>query len=104
MAEILEFILAFVAVAVYGTEEKPRHPIWRNGVRVVAFAGVLVSTASYLNMFGNFDFPLFIVLIWGICSLLVISAEYYVGSKKVCLAAFIVYPIWLAVVLLIEKQ
>ena len=104
MAEILEFILAFVAMAIYGTEEKPRHPIWRNSVRTIAFAGVLVSIASFLNIFGAFEFPLVIVLIWAICSLLVISAEYYVGSKKVCLAAFIVYPIWLAVVLLIENQ
>jgi len=104
MAEILELILAFVAVAIYGTEEKPKHPIWKNSVRTVAFTGVLVSIASFLNVFGSFEFPLFIALIWAICSLLVISAEYYVGSKKVCLAAFIVFPIWLVIVLLVENQ
>ena len=104
MADIIELILTFVAVTIYGTEEKPRHPIWRNSVRTVAFGGVLISIASFLNLLGDLKFPIVVVLIWVICSLLVISAEYYVGSKKVCLAASIVLPIWLAVALLTESR
>ena len=104
MVEILELVLAFVAVAIYGTEERPRHPLWKNSVRTVAFGGALISSASFLNLLGGFVFPLVVGVIWGICSLLLLMGEYYFGSKKIWLAAVLVFPIWLALGLLSESQ
>jgi len=63
MAEIPELILAFVAVAIYGTEEKPKHPLWRHSVRTVAFSGVLISTAGFLNLLSDLEFPIVQILI-----------------------------------------
>jgi hypothetical protein len=97
MVEILELVLTFVTVWIYGTDDKPRHPIWRNSVRIVAFTGAFVSAASLLSILGNFEVPRVATLIWALCSLIVISAEYYVGSKKVFLAAVIVFATWLAI-------
>ena len=104
MVEILELIVSFLAVWIYGTDDKPRHPIWRNSVRTIAFAGTLVSSASFLGFLGAIQFPLILTLAWALCSLIVISAEYYVGSKRVCLAAFIAYPIWLAIAIYTEAR
>jgi hypothetical protein len=50
MAEILEFTLAFVAIAIYGTAEKPRHPIWRNSIRTVAFALAAIAHAAFARV------------------------------------------------------
>ncbi|WP_152612147.1 hypothetical protein [Leisingera sp. ANG-S5] len=97
MAEALEFVVTFLAVWIYGTEDRPKHPIWRNGVRIVAFSGIIVSAAGFKGLLGSFEFPLIFTLVWGGCSLVVISAEYYLGSKRICFAAFVAYPIWLAV-------
>ena len=102
MAEILELVVTFLAIWIYGTEENPRHPFWRNSVRFIAFSGIFISTAGFLGLFGSFEFPFVITVIWALCSLIVISAEYYVGSKKLCLAAFIAYPIWLAIAIATE--
>lgn len=102
MVEILELVVTFLAMWIYGTEDNPKHPFWRNSVRTVAFSGIFVSTAGFLEFFGSFEFPFLITLIWGFCSLIVISAEYYVGSKKICLVAFIAYPIWLAIAIATE--
>lgn len=102
MAEILELVVAFFAAWIYGTEDKPKHPIWRNSVRTIAFSGILVSTVGFLGFLGSFEFPIGIVLLWVFCSLIVISAEYYMGSKRICLAAFIAYPIWLTIAIATE--
>lgn len=98
MEDILELVTAIVAASIYGTEDKPRHPFWRNSVRTIAFAGAFVSAASLLNMLGGFEVPLFITLIWAFCSLIVITAEYDAGSKKVGVAAFVTAAVWSIVV------
>ncbi len=103
MAELLELILSYFAIWIYGTEDRPKHPVWRNSIRTVAFSGILVSVAGFLGMLGSFEFPFIIILIWAFCSLIVITAEYNVGSRKVCLAAFIAYPIWLAIAIYSEQ-
>ena len=98
MDDILEFILAIISVTIYGTEDKPRHPFWRNSIRAIAFIGVFVSAASFLNMFGDYEFPFLIISIWALCSLIVLSAEYYAGSKAVGLAALGAFLLWIVIV------
>lgn len=102
MTEILEVIIGLLAIWIYGSEDRPRHPIWRNSVRTIAFSGLLVSTASFLGKLGSVRFPLPLIVIWAVCSLVVIMAEYDLGSKKLCLAAFILYPLWLVLVIVTE--
>ncbi len=102
MADILELVVTFLAIWIYGTEDNPRHPFWRNSVRTVAFSGAFISTAGFLSLFGSFKFPFVITTIWVFCSLIVITAEYHAGSKKLCLAAYIVCPIWLAIAIATE--
>lgn len=103
MDEVYEILLQLLALTIYGYEEKPKHPLWRNSVRTVAFVGAFISIASLLNLLGNIEFPMFVTLIWGICFVIVITAEYELGSKRVCLAAFIVFSIWLAVLISVEN-
>ncbi|WP_133840692.1 hypothetical protein [Pelagimonas phthalicica] len=103
MAELLELVVSLLAVGIYGTEDRPRHPIWRNSIRTIAFAGLLVSVADVLGILGSVEFPFVVTLVWAFCSLIVITAEYYVGSKRVCLAAYIAYPIWLAILIYSER-
>ena len=102
VVEFLDLILAYLAVWVYGTEDRPRHPVWRNSIRIVAFSGLLVSAAWYGGVLGSVEFPYVVILIWAICSLIVLVAEYDLGSKKVCLAAFIAFPIGLAIAIYSE--
>lgn len=99
MDEIAELFIAAMSIAIYGTDDKPRHPIWRNSVRLVAFCGAFVSIASLSGWLNDTTFPMALVVTWGVCALIVLSAEYYVGSKKVCYAALTVFAIWLLVVL-----
>ena len=104
MEDILELIVSFLAAWIYGTDDNPKHPIWRNSVRTIAFTGILVSSAKFLGFLGAIQFPLILTLVWALCSLIVITAEYYVGSKRVFLAAFIAYPIWLTIALYTEAR
>ncbi len=100
MAEILELIVVFLASIIYGSEGSPRHPIWRNLIRFIAFSGAVVSVFSLLGLLGKYDFPIVVVAVWSICSLIIISAEYYVGSKKVAFAALTASAVWFLVVLI----
>ncbi|PIB25651.1 hypothetical protein BFP76_00515 [Amylibacter kogurei] len=103
MIEIIaEIIVTFLGWTIYGSEENPRHPFWRNSVRTVAFLGAFISIASFLNILGDFEFPRVVVGFWAVCSLMVILVEYYIGSKKVCLAAFVVCAIWFIVGILTQ--
>ena len=96
MESVLEFAAAFVAIWIYGTKDNPRHPVWRNTVRIVAFSGAFFCLGFLLNLFGGFDFPVIVILVWLFCSVIVISAEYYVGSKPVCYVALLVFAALIA--------
>ena len=96
----LEFVLAIISHIIYGTEDKPRHPIWRNTVRVIAFSGTIIAAASLLNFLGNIVVPFPIIMIWILCSLIVVSAEYYAGSKKIVLIALGVFAVLLALAII----
>ncbi len=96
MAELLELASALFAVAIYGTEERPRHWSLRCGLRLVVFAG-----AVYALLYLAFDFlvwpvPLFIQGLWGFALITVAMAEYYVGSKKLSLGAWAIAACLLA--------
>lgn len=100
MEEILELIVMFLARTIYGSEGRPRHPFWRNLIRFIAFGGALASVCNMLGLIGEIEFSIIIVIIWSICSLIVVCAEYYIGSKKVAYAAITVSVLWFLVVLI----
>lgn len=99
LVPILEAVVAFLAIAVYGTEQNPRHPILRNTVRLIAFGGAPISGAIVLGVVNNIEFPLLVTFVWAVCSLIVLSGEYYIGSKKIAYVAIAVAVIWLITVI-----
>ncbi|MEM7056252.1 MAG: hypothetical protein AAF557_01560 [Pseudomonadota bacterium] len=87
MEGILELVSLFVADGVYGTQERPRHPIWRNALRVFVFSGALVA-AWHLFTFNTWpNIHIVFSVIWGLAFLTVFSAEYYLGRPWLSLAA-----------------
>ena len=86
MDSILEFIAAIVAVGIYGTEDKPRHPVWRILLRIVAFGGGGFALANILLPLGV-DVPIVISVLWGFSLLIVLSAEHHFGRAWLSFAA-----------------
>jgi hypothetical protein len=98
MVEIIELFIAAVSFAIYGTDERPRHPFWRNAVRTVAFTGAIIFLASLLGWL-NIIFPMALTLFWCLCGLIVLCAEYEIGSKNVAYAALGTFAILLITLL-----
>ncbi len=90
MAEILELVCSFVAIFIYGSESRPRHPIWRNSFRIIAFGGSISILVNLLTTWSFPDFASPLILPWLLCSIVVLLGEYYVGSKRLGVAASIV--------------
>lgn len=89
MVTILEILTAIVAVGIYGTVEKPRHPIWRNTLRTIAFSGSIF--VSY-HMFRFNEWPdvhMTVSVAWAFGLFIVFSAEYDCGRPWLSLAAAI---------------
>ncbi|MFD1158167.1 hypothetical protein [Roseovarius aestuarii] len=97
MAEALELIFSFVAIGIYGSEERPRHPVWRNSIRIVAFAGAAIVYAILLAEWDLPDIASFLILPWLACSCVVLLGEYYLGSKKLGVVAIIIMLLLLVV-------
>lgn len=89
MEAILELIFALLAITIYGTEERPRSPIWRNTVRIIAFGGALLSGLGLLGLIPVIDYPIAAMVLWIVCGLIVLVGEYEVGSKRVTIAAVV---------------
>ncbi len=98
MVEILELIIAALGWLIYGSEEKPKHPIWRNTVRVIAFAGAAVLVAVMLDLAGNIQVPLIVSAFWFVCFMIVFSAEYYIGSVIIAYAAIATFALMALVI------
>ena len=98
MVEVLELIIDALGWLIYGSEEKPKHPVWRNTVRVIAFSGAAVFVAAMLNLTGNIEVPLIVSGLWFLCFMIVFSAEYYIGSVKVAYAAIATFAILVLVI------
>ncbi len=97
METVLELIIQYLGLAIYGTEEKPRHPIWRNIVRLIAFSGAAFSILHMLDMTGSTSVPLVISALWLVTFMIVLSTEYYFGPKKLAYAIIAVFLIWISV-------
>lgn len=80
MDAIFELVITVFATWIYGTELRPRHPVWRYILRAIAFGGAFVAALSLLNIPSDFDVPLWLEVFWMFCFVTVMSAEYYVGN------------------------
>ena len=96
MTEILEAVGAFFAIFIYGSEENPKHPIWRTALRAAFLVGYAVSVAT---LFGLIDvaFPLWLTILWIACWGVILMAEFEVGSKAMGVLAALLLPLWLAI-------
>ena len=65
-------------MCIYGTEDRPRHPFWRNALRTVAFGGAPIAL---LVIFGVLA-PLLLAfsIMWTCSLLIVLMAEYEIGK------------------------
>ncbi|NSX56145.1 hypothetical protein [Parasulfitobacter algicola] len=101
MTEILELIIGRIVVCIYGTEKNPRHPIWRNITRTIAFGGAAVAMINILYFSAEIEIPTAIIVVWMLCFLTVFTAELYVGSY-IMLATSCVFGLLLFGTLLIS--
>jgi hypothetical protein len=97
MEAILELLIGLLGYAIYGTSERPRHPLLRNMVRLIAFGGTAIAVAFLFGLTGGFKFFPFVIFVWLLCSLIVIYAEYYLGNPKIAHAAAMAYTLLFAV-------
>jgi hypothetical protein len=87
LEEIFEIIVNFLGYLFYGTDRKPRHPFWRNSVRVLGFGGAWISIMSLTGIFPGFLLPLPIMVVCTICGLIVLVTEHEFGATKIAYAA-----------------
>jgi hypothetical protein len=99
----LELLVHVAAGTIYGTPEKPRPAYLRGLVRVVAFAGAMAVFAALAGAVDLGGVPRLVFLPWALCGLIVILAEYELGSKwigitawAVVVALFVVGLVWTA--------
>jgi predicted membrane protein len=87
MEAIVELIAGIVAVGIYGAEDRPRRPFWRNSLRVMVFSGVFFAVAKYQSLFKGIEVPLALTIIWALGLFIVFSAEYYIGRPWLSFSA-----------------
>ena len=87
MEAVLEIVLNVLAVGIYGTPEKPRHPVFRNTVRLIAFGGSVIMLAEFVGLVSNIQKPMAAMSVWLVCGVIVLLAEYDLGSPRIAIAA-----------------
>ena len=97
MDDILELAIQYIGWSIYGSKEKPRHPIWRNTVRTVAFCGAAFSVVHMVGMTGGISIPMAISALWFVTFLIVLSTEYYFGKRNLAYAIIAAFLIWISV-------
>ena len=80
MDDVVELLANLLGIGIYGTDERPRHPFWRNALRVFVFGGGVVVACSLLSLFGAEQVPKALVLVWLLGVAIVFGAEYYLGK------------------------
>ncbi len=92
--DFIELVWQLLAVQIYGTPEHPSRPIWRNTLRTIAVVGPLISIGTMLNLWGGFSLPLGVHLIWMVCALFILPAEFFLGSKRIWGGIVVVLLTW----------
>lgn len=90
MDDVLEFLVGLFATFVYGTKDRPKHPVWRNTLRTFVFGGSVVAVLNQLGIAGEFDVPVWLIAVWLFCFVTVMLAEYYVGKPWLSLVTLII--------------
>ncbi len=99
MELVLEGLLTVAAFLIYGTEAKPRPPILRFVVRVIAFGGLAVALA-WVSFWPNVPAPpIYVTLPWMLVALTVLLAEHDLGSKRLAYASIAGLTLLVAVAL-----
>jgi multisubunit Na+/H+ antiporter MnhB subunit len=82
---IVEVIATILSILIYGTEEKPRHPIWRFLLLSYTFVGFMVMAAGFLGFVDEDDIPRVLIFIWALSCVVALLGEFEFGSKKIAL-------------------
>ncbi len=88
MEIILEGVLTVAAFLIYGTEARPRPPILRFVVRVIAFGGLAVALAWVTFWPHVAGPPIYVSLPWMLMALIVLLAEHDLGSKRLAYLSY----------------
>ena len=88
MEIVLEGLLTAAGYLVYGTPAKPRPPILRFLVRVIAFGGLAVAVAWVIFWPDVAGPPMYVTLPWILSALIVMLAEHDLGSKPLAYVSF----------------
>ena len=99
MEIVLEGLLTVAAFLIYGTEAKPRPPILRYVVRVIAFGGLAVAIAWVIFWPDVAGPPMYVTLPWMLVALIVLLAEHDLGSKPLAYVSFAGLALLIAVAL-----
>ncbi len=78
---VLEAALTVAAYLIYGTKSKPRPPLLRFVVRVIAFGGLPIALA-WMSFWSDVAAPIYVILPWALSVLIVLLAENDLGSKR----------------------
>ena len=99
MEIIVQGVLAVMGFAIYGTEDKPRHPIWRTFFRTAVIGGGLYGLATQALLLPSVNLSNWIVGLWILCWWLLIEAEFHIGLKSICYFAVAIGFVLLVMVL-----
>ncbi|GLQ36227.1 hypothetical protein GCM10007939_25110 [Amylibacter marinus] len=84
---IIDLIVSFLSYCIYGTEERPRHWVWRYSVRAIAFIGGAFVLAAVLSLSWVIYPSGLWLLLWFPCMVTVVFAEFHLGSWRVGIGA-----------------
>ena len=99
MEIVLEGVLTVAAYLIYGSKAKPRPPILRFVVRVIAFGGLAVALAWVVFWPDVAGPPMYVTLPWAMAALIVLLAELDLGSKRLAYASMAGLTLLIAVAL-----
>ena len=89
MADILEVVLAVIAVTIYGRPDAPPPAYLRNTVRVIGFAGIPVIAVVVAGIVPAPAGGRAYVLPWMACALIVLLAEHELGRTRYAVAMLV---------------
>jgi uncharacterized membrane protein HdeD (DUF308 family) len=79
---IAEVIAGLFCALIYGSEEKPRHPIWRYLLLGYTFSGFVLIVLGFLGFVSEDDIPNALIGIWFFVCVIALNGEYTLRSEK----------------------
>lgn len=94
---IAEVIAGLFCVLIYGSEERPRHPIWRYLLLGYTFSGFVLIALGFVGFVSEDDIPRALIGIWLFACVIALNGEYTFRSEKnakIILAIGVILFVW----------